>query len=107
MMTSNARVTFSEAVDITGSAAAGAGLCRQRRKAAICTAATNTTTMECSYTVAENDSAPNGIAIAANKLTLNGGAITLNGTITTAVLDPQSRWLSTPGTRWTACGRPW
>ena len=33
----------------------------------------------CSYTVAENDSAPNGIAIAANKLTLNGGTIKLSG----------------------------
>ena len=32
--------------------------------------------MACSYTVVENDSAPNGIAIAANKLTLNGGTIT-------------------------------
>ena len=31
--------------------------------------------MVCSYTVAENDSAPNGIAIEADKLTLNGGTI--------------------------------
>ena len=82
----DARVTFSEAVDITGSPQLELDFAGSP-KAAICTAATNTTTMECSYTVAENDSAPNGIAIAANKLTLNGGAITLNGTITTAVLD--------------------
>ena len=82
----DARVTFSEAVDITGSPQLELDFAGSP-KAATCTAATNTTTMECSYTVAENDSAPNGIAIAANKLTLNGGAITLNGTITTAVLD--------------------
>ena len=74
-------VTFSAAVDITGSPQleldfAGAP------KAATCTAATNTTTMACHYTVGENDSAPNGIAIAANKLTLNGGAITATGSTT-------------------------
>ena len=74
-------VTFSAAVDITGSPEleldfAGAP------KAATCTAATNTTTMACRYTVGENDSAPNGIAIAANKLTLNGGTITATGSTT-------------------------
>ena len=79
-------MTFSEAVDITGSPQLELVFAGSP-KAATCTAATTTTTMECSYTVAENDSAPDGIAIAANKLTLNGGAITLNGTITTAVLD--------------------
>ena len=72
-------VTFSAAVDITGSPEleldfAGAP------KAATCTAATNTTTMACRYTVGENDSAPNGIAIAANKLTLNGGTNWTNNT---------------------------
>ena len=55
-------------------------------KTANCAAATNTTTMVCSRTVAENDLALNGIAIAANKLTFNGGAITLNGAARTAVL---------------------
>ena len=80
-----ATVTFSEAVDITGAPQleldfAGAP------KTANCAAATNTTTMVCSRTVAENDFAPNGIAIAANKLTFNGGAITLNGAARTAVL---------------------
>ena len=74
-------VTFSAAADITGSPEleldfAGAP------KAATCTAATNTTTMACRYTVGENDSAPNGIAIAANKLTLNGGTITATGSTT-------------------------
>ena len=38
--------------------------------------------MVCSYTVAVNDSAPNGIAIAANNLTLNGGTIRATGSTT-------------------------
>ena len=81
----DATVTFSEAVDITGAPQleldfAGAP------KTADCATATNTTTMVCSYTVAENDLAENGIAIAANKLTLNGGAITLTGAARAAVL---------------------
>ena len=38
--------------------------------------------MVCRYTVAVNDSAPNGIAIAANKLTLNGGTIRATGSTT-------------------------
>ena len=67
-----ATVTFDAAVDITGSpqlelVSAGTA------KAAACAAATNTTTMVCSYTVGADDSAPNGIAIGANKLT--GGTI--------------------------------
>ena len=79
-----ATVTFSAAVDITGSPQleldfAGAA------KAATCAAATNTTTMACSYTVALGDSAPDGIAIGANKLT--GGTITATGSTTAANLD--------------------
>ena len=81
----NATVTFSEAVDITGAPQLELDF-DGAPKTANCAAATNTTTMVCSYTVAENDLAPNGIAIAANKLTLNGGAITLNGAARTAVL---------------------
>ena len=80
-----ATVTFSEAVDITGAPQLELDF-DGTPKPANCAAATNTTTMVCSYTVAENDLAPNGIAIAANKLTFNGGAITLNGTARTAVL---------------------
>ena len=42
----------------------------------------------CSYTVAANDTAPNGVNIAANKLTLNGGTIkTAGDSVVTAVLD--------------------
>ena len=79
-----ATVTFSDPVDITGSPQleldfAGAA------KAAACAAATNTTTMVCSYRVAGGDSAPNGILIEANKLT--GGTITATGSTTAADLD--------------------
>ena len=80
-----ATVTFSAAVDITGTPQLELDFAGTA-KAATCTAATNTTTMACSYTVVENDSAPNGIAIAANKLT--GGTITATGSTTnTADLD--------------------
>ena len=82
-----ATVTFSAAVDITGTPQLELDFAGTPKPAA-CAAATNTTTMACSYTVVENDSAPNGIAIAANKLTLNGGTITATGSTTiTADLD--------------------
>ena len=74
-----ATVTFSAAVDITGTPQLELDFAGTA-KAATCTVATNTTTMACSYTVVENDSAPNGIAIAANKLT--GGTITATGSTT-------------------------
>ena len=79
--TVKATVTFSAAVDITGTPQLELDFAGTP-KAANCTAATNTTTMVCIYTVAVNDSAPNGIAIAANKLTLNGGTITATGSTT-------------------------
>ena len=80
-----ATVTFSEAVDITGTPQLELDFAGTA-KAAACPAATNTTTMVCSYTVVVGDSAPNGIAIAANKLT--GGTITATGSTTiTADLD--------------------
>ena len=74
-------VTFSAAVDITGSPQLELDF-DGAPKAATCTAATNTTTMECRYTIGGTDSAPDGIAIAANKLTLNGGTITATGSTT-------------------------
>ena len=76
-----ATVTFDAAVDITGTPQLELDFAGTP-KPANCTAATNTTTMVCTYTVAVNDSAPNGIAIAANKLTLNGGTITATGSTT-------------------------
>ena len=82
-----ATVSFSEAVDITGAPQLELDFAGTP-KAANCAAATNTTTMVCRYTVVQNDSAPNGIAIAANKLTLNGGTITATGSTTiNAALD--------------------
>ena len=53
-------------------------------KAADCAAATNTTTMECSYEVEANDTAPDGVGIKANTLTLNGGTIYATGSTTNA-----------------------
>ncbi len=79
-----ATVTFSEAVDITGSPQLELNFAGSA-KAAGCATGTTTTTMVCSYTVLVNDSAPNGIAIAANKLT--GGTITATGSTTAADLD--------------------
>ena len=79
-----ATVTFSAAVDITGNPQLELDF-DGTAKAAACAAATNTTTMVCSYRVATGDSAPNGIAIEANKLT--GGTITATGSTTAAVLD--------------------
>ena len=79
-----ATVTFDAAVDITGTPQLELDFAGTP-KAAACTAATNTTTMGCSYTVAVGDVAAGGIAIAANKLT--GGTITATGSTTiTAVL---------------------
>ena len=74
-----ATVTFDAAVDITGNPQLELDF-DGNAKAAGCTAATNTTTMACSYTVLAGDTAPNGVAIAANKLT--GGAITATGSTT-------------------------
>ena len=79
-----ATVTFDAAVDITGTPQLELDF-DGTAKAADCTAATNTTTMTCSYTVVAGDSAPNGIAIEANKL--SGGTIVATGTTTAADLD--------------------
>ena len=74
-----ATVTFSAAVDIAGAPQLELDFDGAARAAA-CTAATNTTTMVCSYTVVAGDVAASGIAIAANKLT--GGTIRATGSPT-------------------------
>ena len=74
-----ATVTFSAAVDITGAPQLELDFAGDP-KAAGCAEAMNTTTMVCVYKVAAGDSAPDGIAIAANKLT--GGTITATGNTT-------------------------
>ena len=76
-----ATVTFGAAVDITGTPRLELDFAGTP-KAAACLPATNTISMGCYYTVLVNDSAPDGIAIAANKLTLNGGTITATGSTT-------------------------
>ena len=76
-----ATVTFSAAVDITGTPQLELDFAGTA-KAAACTAATNTTTMECKYGVVEGDVAAGGVAIGANKLTLNGGTILATGSTT-------------------------
>ena len=76
-----ATVTFSAAVAITGTPQLELDFAGTAKPAA-CTAATNTTTMVCEYEVAVGDSAPNGVAIAAN--TLTGGTIYATGSTTTS-----------------------
>ena len=84
-----ATVTFSAAVDITGTPQLELDF-DGTAKAATCATGTNTTTMVCEYEVATGDSAPNGVAIAANKLTGNilaTGSTTIAANLThTAVM---------------------
>ena len=78
-----ATVTFDKAVDVTSGPQITL-LVGTADKAADCAAATNTTTMECSYTVLVNDTAPDGVGIKANTLVLNGGTIYATGSTTNA-----------------------
>ena len=78
-----ATVTFDKAVDVTAGPQLTL-LVGTADKAADCAAATNTTTVECSYEVAANDTAPDGVVIKANTLTLNGGTIYSTGSTTNA-----------------------
>ena len=83
--TLQATVNFNTAADITGSPELTL-LFGTAEKTASCAAATNTTTMVCSYTVVLNDTAPLGVGIKQDSLTLNGGTITETGTTTNADL---------------------
>ena len=78
-----ATVTFDKAVDVTAGPQITL-LVGTADKAAGCAAATNTTTMECSYEVEANDTAPDGVGIKANTLVLNGGTIYATGSTTNA-----------------------
>ena len=78
-----ATVTFDKAVDVTAGPQITL-LFDTAEKAADCAAATNSTTMECSYEVVANDTAPDGVAVKANTLTLNGGTIYATGSTTNA-----------------------
>ena len=71
-----ATLTFSRVVTVTGTPQleldfGGTG------KAATCAAVMQQTTVVCTYEVVAGDAAPAGVAIAANKLTRNGGTIRL------------------------------
>ena len=77
-------VTFDGSVDISGTPQLELDF-DGTAKAADCTAGATPTTMTCSYDVELNDSAPSGIAIAANKL--SGGTIRAAGTTTAADRD--------------------
>ena len=78
-----ATVTFDKAVDVTAGPQITL-LVGTADKAADCAAATNTTTMACSYEVEADDTAPDGVGIKANTLALNGGTIYSTGSTTTA-----------------------
>ena len=69
-----ATLTFNQAVDVTGSPQITLTI-GSSEKAASCAAATNTTTVVCSYTVAQGNDAPDGVGVKANSLALNGGTI--------------------------------
>ena len=83
-----ATVTFSEAVDITGTPQLELDFAGTGTTADCAAHGTDTTKLVCSHTVVETNSAPNGIAIAENKLTLNSatikeaGSTTVNATLT-------------------------
>ncbi len=76
-----ATVTFDKAVDVTAGPQITL-LIGTAEKAASCAAATNTTTMACSYTVVANDTANGGVAVKANTLVLNSGTIYATGATT-------------------------
>ena len=79
--TITATVTFSEAVDVVttgGTLSLGLDIGTATQQASYA-AGMAVTTVTCTYTVAENDSAAGGIRIGANPLSLNGGVVTVAG----------------------------
>ena len=77
-----ATVTFDKAVDVTSGPQITL-LFGTAEKLADCAAdTTTTTTMECSYEVKANDTAPDGVGIKANTLALNSGTIYSTGSTT-------------------------
>ena len=69
-----ATVTLSEAVSLTGTPQLELDV-GGTPKTADCALATDTTKLECTYTIVADDEATDGIAIGANKLTLNDASI--------------------------------
>ena len=68
-----ATVTLSEQVSLTGTPQLELDVATAPR-AADCGLATDTTELECTYTIVVDDEDTDGIAIGANKLTLNGAS---------------------------------
>ena len=73
-----ATATFTAMVTVTGTPQLELDIGGSPRLAD-CALATDATKLVCSYTVAAGDADTDGVAIAADKLTLNGGSITLGG----------------------------
>ena len=81
-------VTFTEAVTVTGTPQLGLTIGSQTRQAVYDAAQSKGTLAVLSYYVQATDADADGISIAANALTLNGGTITLaSDTTTAAALD--------------------
>ena len=70
-----ATVSFTQEVTVTGTPQLELDFDGTPKTADCAIHATDSAKLVCSRTVAENDSAPAGVAIAANKLALNGGTI--------------------------------
>ena len=69
------RLTFSKAVAVTGSPRLKLDLGSWARRWAVYASGSGTRTLEFAYTVAEGDTSSAGVAVLANSLKLNGGAI--------------------------------
>ena len=73
-----ATVTFSGEVDVSGTPQLELDVDGSPKQAGY-ESGTGTATLVCSYTVAEDDKAPSGVAIGADNLARNGGTITKSG----------------------------
>ena len=81
-------VTFTDAVTVTGTPQIGLSIGSQTRQAVYDAAQSKGTLVMFSYYVQATDADADGISIAANALTLNGGTLTLaSDTTTAAALD--------------------
>ena len=91
-------VTFSEAVTVTGTPQIGLTVGSATRQAAYDATRSKGTLLVFTYTVQATDADPDGISVAADALTLNGGTISL-ASDTTTVAARRHAALATDGTR--------
>ena len=80
-------VTFSDAVTVTGTPQIGLTVGAATRQATYDATRSKGTLLTFTYTVQGTDADPDGISIATDALTLNGGTISLAGDTTTAALE--------------------